>query len=82
MEFLKGVGSFFKPSCLGATRVDKGESDVFNDGESGDEIEILENDADALGAEAGFFARGEFGGGLAIKEVGAGGGFIEEAEDI
>ena len=30
----------------------------------------------------GFFAGGEFIGWLAIKEVGARGGFIEEAEDI
>lgn len=37
--------------------VDEGEGDVFDDGEVGDEVEVLEDEADFFGAEASLAAR-------------------------
>lgn len=82
MESFEGSGGFFEAGGFCATGVDEGEGDVFDDGEGIDEIEILEDDADSFGAEAGFFVGGELVGGGAVEEVGAGGGLVEEAEDV
>ena len=47
-------------------RVNKRESDVFDDGEVGNEIEVLEDEADFFGAEAGLFFGGDTRGGLVV----------------
>ena len=46
--------------------VDEGEGDVFDDGEIGDEVEVLEDEADFFGAEAGLAAGGDAGGGFVV----------------
>jgi hypothetical protein len=88
------VGAFFEadeaeelestsPALFAAdTGVDERQLDVAHDGEAREEVEALENEADFVAAELGelavFVARNE----LAVEEVLALAGGVEEPEDV
>ena len=63
-------------------RVNEGEGDVFDHREVRDEVEVLEDEADFFSTEAGLFFGGDAGGGFVVQEVDAGGGGVEEADDV
>ena len=62
--------------------VDEGKSDVFDNRESGDEVEVLEDEADFFGAEAGLTTGGDARDGFVVQQVDARGGGVEETDDV
>lgn len=59
-----------------------GEHDVFERGEVGDKVELLEDEADLVGAEAVEFGGGHGGDVVAVDFEGSGGGAVEAAEHV
>ena len=66
VEALKDFFGLDEAAGFVVAGVNKGKSDVFDDGEVGDEVEVLEDEADFFGAEAGLFFGGDAGDGLVI----------------
>ena len=50
MKTFQSIGSVLELSGLGITGVDEWQSDIINDGEVFDKVEILKNEADFLGS--------------------------------
>lgn len=82
MEAREGIGGLDETVSFGGARVDEGEGDIFDDGESGDEIEVLENKADLGGAEVGLFGGGETVDRFLVEAVFARGGLVKKADDV
>ena len=66
----------------GDAEVEHRHFEIFDDGELLDEVELLEDEADALRADFGELVVGEVGDVLAAEDVVAGGGLVEAAEDV
>jgi hypothetical protein len=62
--------------------VEEGDFEVFEDGELGDEVKVLEDETEAFAAEFGELVVGELGDVLVVEEVVAAGGAVEAAEDV
>ena len=61
VEVGEGGGCHFETTSFVVAGIDERERDVFDDGERGDEVEILENETDLLGADSGLATRGDIG---------------------
>ncbi len=82
METLKYfVGSFFTASAA-VTSINKGHRDIVENVNRRDKIKILENETNQVGANFGFLARAEAVDRLAIEEIGAKTGAIEQTNDV
>ena len=66
VEAVERLGGFDEPAGLVVAGVDEGKGDVFDNGEVRDEVEILKDEADFLGAEASLAARGDAVDGLVV----------------
>jgi hypothetical protein len=80
-ELAEGLGAFVA-DFGGDHLVEKGDFEIFEDGELGDEVEVLEDEAEAGAAKFGEGVVIKLGDVLVIKEVVAGRGAIEAAEDV
>ena len=61
MEMFKDVAGHEEAAIFVKSGVDEGQSDIFDDGKVGDEIKILENEADLTGAEFGLATTADAG---------------------
>ena len=67
---------------VGSAAVEEGEFDVFEGGHAGEEIEGLEDEADAAVADVGEGVAGHAGDIFAGEDIAPRGGAIEAAEDV
>ena len=76
METLQNVARDSEAAGFVVIGIDEGEGDVFDDGEVGNEVEILEDEADVFSAESGLAAAGDAFDRFAGESVLSGGGFV------
>ncbi len=81
-EFDPGEGFEGGFSGVGGAGEQEGEFDVFGDGEGGEELEILEDEADFVAAEGGELGVVEVGGDSAVDGDGAGRGEVHGAGEV
>ena len=82
IEAGENVGGLDAAVGLRGAGIDEGKGNVVEDGEGGNEVEVLEDEADFLRAEAGFFFVANAGDGFAVQEIDTRGGGVEEANDV
>lgn len=79
---LEDVVGHAETASFAVAGVDKRKGNVLNNREGRNQVEVLEDKANFLGAEASFFARGDARDVLAGEDVFAGAGLVEKADDV
>jgi len=82
VEMVEDVAGHAQAAVFVKTGVNEGEGDVFDDGKGGDEVKVLENEADLAGAEFGLAAAANAGDVAVAEEVLSRGGLVDEADNV
>ena len=82
METLEDfVGGLFAAG-FAIAGVNQGKGNIVENVDSRDEVEVLKNEADAVGADFSLFATTEAINRLTVEKIGTEGGTVEQADDV